>query len=330
MAMKPENSGPVLLKAWTERILQGGSLTPEEALRLPELAPLEDLIRASARITRHCCGRSFDLCSIINAKSGKCPEDCGWCAQSARYRTGISVYPLVPVEETMRHAVCNEQAGIRRFSWVTSGKRLTDAEVDRICAQAEEVRRKTGLQLCASLGLIGEEALRRLRRAGITRYHCNLETAPSRFPELCTTHTQEQKQQTLDAARRAGMDLCCGGILGMGETWAQRVEFAFRIRETGADSIPLNLLQPIPGTPLEHQPPLSEEEVLTAVVLFRFVHPKARLRLAGGRARLSRETVRRAMEAGINAAIAGDLLTTVGSKVAEDLELIKNADYDIS
>ncbi|MFI3278872.1 MAG: biotin synthase BioB [Rikenellaceae bacterium] len=312
-----------------DRVLSGGSITYDEALALAQSEESEALYTAAQQVTEHFHTQSFDLCSIINAKSGRCSENCKWCAQSAHFKTSVEEYPLLGSEECVKWAKHNHAQGVGRYSLVMSGKRLTPAELEVVAQIYRDIAAESTIKLCASMGLLGLEELRTLKEAGVNRYHCNLETAPSFFDSLCSTHTQQQKIETIRHAQSLGMDICSGGIIGMGESMAQRVELAFALRELGVDSIPLNVLQPIAGTPLENSTPLSAEEILTTVALFRFINPRAWLRFAGGRAQMSRETTKRAMKIGVNSAIVGDMLTTVGSKIKDDKELIAEVGYSL-
>lgn len=303
-------------------------ITKAEALQISQTLSTEDLLQRATAVTRECAPLHFDSCSIINAKSGRCPEDCHWCAQSAHYKTGAPEYQLLDEETMLSGALESQRRGIGRFSFVTSGRSLNSREVDAICSAAQEIRRRCGISLCISAGLLPEGSLEKLREAGITRYHCNLETAPSHFSRLCTTHSQEDKIRTLDSARKAGMELCSGGIFGMGESREQRIELAFKLRELGIKSVPINILHPIPGTPLQDQPLLSDDELLRTAALFRLILPDAYLRLAGGAERFSRETLLKLYQSTINAAIMGDMLTTRGTKFNDLLSLIRESGYD--
>ena len=295
-----------------ERILGGGAITTDEAYALLEADPVR-LCEAAAEITA-LSPATFDSCSIVNARSGRCPENCRWCAQSAHWTTGCETYPLIPEEDCMTLARYNDAKGIKRFSLVKT--------LDAICRMIGRVANETGMKACASLGLLDIDDLRKVRSAGALRYHCNLETAPSHFPRLCTTHTYADKLATIEAARRTGLEICSGGIIGMGETPRQRVEFALALREIKPISIPINILIPIPDTP-----PLTEEEILVTIAIFRFVHPKVFIRFAGGRQKLSPEAQLRAMKTGINGGIVGDMLTTLGSTIDSDKALIEKAGY---
>jgi biotin synthase len=250
-------------------------------------------------------GNVMDTCSIVNGKSGRCTENCKWCAQAAAHHTGCAEYDFIDENEYNRAATLNNSQGVKRFSIVCSGRKVAMHDLRRYCALYEKTRKETNLFLCASMGLLNKEELQALYDAGVRRYHCNIETAASYFPSLCTTHTREDKLQTI----------------GMGETLRQRLEMAEESREAGAISIPVNLLSPIKGTPLENTPLISEREVILTVALMRFIAPNSTLRFAGGRARLSREATVRLLNGGINGALVGDMLTTIGNNMDEDRKL---------
>ena len=311
-------------------ILEGGKITEEQALSLVNHPDKEALYEAAHQITRHFMGNKFDTCSIINAKSGNCSEDCKWCAQSGHYKTLVNLYPLLPAKECVYHAVYNRKQGIRRFALVTSGKRVSDLEMEQITDTIRQIKRQSDIKCCASMGLLTRSQLQSLYDSGVENYHCNIETAPSYFRQLCSTHTIEQKMETIHTAREIGFRICCGGIIGMGETMEERIEMACFLQKEGVLSIPLNLLQPIPGTPMENTHILEEEEWLTTIALFRLINPNAFLRFSGARAQLSEATQRKSLYIGINSAIIGDLLTTIGSKVEEDKVLFTSEGYSLT
>lgn len=313
----------------SDRIISGGRITdPDELLAVVSETPRQELYDECHRITRTLMGDRFDTCAIINDKNGRCPEDCRWCAQSARYRTDIDPYGILPTEEVAAAEAKNRAHGVRRFSIVASGKGPTEGELQRYEEQLRAMRAGGATHLCASLGLCTESQLRRLRDAGLETYHCNMESSPGYFPRVCTTHPQKAKEETIAAARRAGLHVCSGGIIGMGESRRDRVDFALHQAKLGVGSIPINLLHPIPGTPLGSRSFIPEEEVLETICIFRLANPTAFLRYSGGRSLLSPEAERLGLYIGINAAITGGLLTTVASVVSRDRELFRSAGYD--
>lgn len=289
--------------------------------------PRKELYELAHRTTRKYLGNRFDSCSIINAKSGNCSENCKWCSQSVFNRCNIEKYPLVSADRAVKEGLYNSSFGIKKFSLVTSGKRVSKKEIDEICKIVKALNDTGKIIPCVSLGLIDEEDMFKLAEAGATRYHCNMESSPSYFGELCTTHTQEEKIKTLKAAEKAGLSLCSGGIIGMGETLDDRIELALLLRDLNVKSIPINFLNPIKGTPLQDAKPLTEDEILTTIAIFRLINPTAFLRFAGGRALISKEIQEKALYIGINSAIMGDMLTTLGNSARNDIAMFKAAGY---
>lgn len=311
-----------------EKVLRGEEITKQEALQLAE-APLAQLQAAADEIRRKVCGNGFDMCTIVNGKCGRCSEDCKYCAQSAHYHTACEEnYPLLSTEELVAGAGHNAAQGVLRYSIVTSGKRLSEKEIEQACESIRRIKEETSIEVCISFGLLEEAQFRKLKEAGASRVHCNLESSARYFPEVCTTHTYEEKIETLKAAKRAGLSICSGGILGMGETMEDRIDMILTARELGVKSIPVNLLNPIPGTPYEKITPLSNEEACRCVALFRFLVPDASIRLAGGRG-LVGDKGEACFLSGANAAISGDMLTTAGITVETDMELVHRLGFEV-
>lgn len=308
-----------------DKILSGYNITYNEALSLIE-TPLNELLEAADEIRKHFCSNIFDICSIINAKSGKCSENCKFCAQSAHYKTNISEYPLLDKEKIVENALYMAEKGVLRFSIVTSGKALTDKDVEILADTIKEIKSKSNISICASLGLLTDENFKKLKDAGLERVHNNLETSENFFSSVCTTHTFDDKINALKAALQSGLSVCSGGIIGLGESMQDRIDLAFSLKELGIKSVPLNILSPVKGTPYENNKPLSEEEILKTISIFRFILPDAFIRLAGGRALLS-DKGKKAFLSGANAAITGDMLTTYGISVDTDMQIIKETGY---
>lgn len=317
-----------LVQNYKEKVLQGESLTQEEALKLYEEAPLEELLDAADKVRKHFCGDGFDLCTIINGKSGKCSENCRYCAQSVFYHTSVESYGLLNEEEMVSAARKNAADGVLRFSIVTSGKALCDEEVEQVCERIRAIRSQADLEVCVSFGLLNESQFRKIKEAGASRVHCNLETSRAYFPSVCTTHTFDDKIRTLQAARKAGLSICSGGIMGLGESPTDRIDMAFTLKELHVRSVPVNFLNPIAGTPFAQNALLSEEEKKRVIAVYRMILPDASIRLAGGRG-LMPDKGEGCFLGGANAAITGDMLTTAGISTKTDQELLKKLGYKV-
>ena len=309
------------------KIINGYRLSYNEALDLMHSMQGEELYNLADCLRLHFHKREISTCMIMNAKSGACSEDCKWCSQSKYHKTDALTYKLVDYAEALKEATVAAQANVNMFSLVTSGRKINTDEVKKlsdIFGKLSNTLKNIGL--CASLGLLNKTDLQQLYNAGVRRYHCNMETAPSYFPNLCSTHSIEDKIETIKAAREVGMQICSGGIIGMGETAEQRIELAILLQQLQVDSIPVNILQPIKGTPLEKTPPLSDEEILTTFAMFRIINPEADIRFAGGRASI-KHIQHKALKCGVSASLVGDMLTTVGSKLDDDFKLFKDMGY---
>ncbi|MCD6586388.1 MAG: biotin synthase BioB [Desulfobacteraceae bacterium] len=310
----------------TEKILNDHTyaVSEQEALILSDLAgdDIIDFLTCANRITSAFLPKEIFTCTIINAKSGHCSQDCAFCAQSAHHKTDIRTYPLLNKTKMTANAMEMEKSGATFFSMVTSGERLTDAEIEIICSATAEIKTTTNLTVCGSLGMLTKQQAQTLKLSGMTNYHHNLETAESFFDQICSTHTYAEDIETLKAATASGLLACSGGILGIGESWAQRIELAFTLKELNVKRIPINFLTPIPGTRLEHQSPLGPMDALKSIALFRFINPQTDITICGGREHTLKDYQSWIFMAGANGVMIGNYLTTRGRDIQMDRKMI--------
>ena len=305
------------LEKLTDLIIDGYLIQRDEALELLNL-PLEELRLSAKKITAHFFKEKVELCCISNGKCGNCTENCKFCSQSRRFDTKIGISRLKSVDEFFAEAKYNNDHGVHRFSIVTSGLRLPANEVRQVGEAYKKISSELKIRCCGSFGLISKDELQYLKDCGLTRFHNNLETSRRYFPEVCTTHTYDQKLATLKNAHDVGLEVCSGCIIGMGETYEDRIDIALTLRDVGAVSTPINILNPIKGTPFADRPVLGEEEIERSIALFRHIMPRTVLRTAGGRL-LIKKFYTKLFDFGINAEITGDMLTTAGISIAQDI-----------
>lgn len=290
-----------------------------ELLRLYNL-DLDELLSISSEYLTD----NVEFCSLINARNGKCSQNCKYCAQSSHYRTEIESYPLVSAQEVRNAALDAKNYNVSRFAVVTSGKTPDESDADKIAELIKEVNKIEGLESCASIGILDENLAKKFADAGLKRFHHNINTSKSYYPEVCTTHTFEDRLNTCRLVKKYGMELCCGVILGMGESIEQRVEMAMELAEIEPNSIPINILMPIPETPFENYfDKIDEEHILRTLAIFKIANPKSVLRFCGGRMRLSEENQEKALKTCVEGIMVGNYLTTVGKAPEEDIKTVQ-------
>ncbi len=294
-------------------------LDKEELLDLYN-TDLETLLELSSQYM----SKNIEFCSLVNARSGKCSQNCKYCAQSSHYRTDIETYPLIDKEEVLKAAKEAKEYGVNHFAIVTSGKDPEEENFDKIIELIQEINKVDGISSCASIGILNEEDAKKLADAGLKRFHHNINTSQSYYPEVCTTHTWEDRVNTCKLVKKYGMELCCGVILGMGETVEQRIEMAMELAEIQPDSIPINILMPIPQTPFENYgDKIDEENILRTLAVFKISNPNSVLRFCGGRLRLSEKNQELALKTCVEGILTGNYLTTTGKSPQEDLKTVE-------
>lgn len=315
-------------KKLAQEIIQGKRLKRNDQLNDLITADLQELCQGANEIRKYFCGDKVDLCTIINGRSGKCGEDCKYCAQSVHHPTNCEVYDFLDEDKIVAEARANEADRVDRFAIVTSGKALKGEDFEKAIHAFERMSKECKLDLCTSMGFLDAQQFHRLHMAGVTSYHDNIETSRRFFPQVCSTHTFDEKLETIRTAQREGLCVCSGGIIGMGENWEDRIDMALTLSELGIMSIPINVLMPIPGTPLGHREILPDEDVLRTIALFRYINPEANIRLAGGRKAL-RDNGKETFLCGASATITGNMLTTSGSTIASDRAMLQEMGRDV-
>ena len=312
----------------SQEIINGKRLTRNDDLSFFVNCDFDELCDGANKIRKELCGDHVDLCTIINGKSGKCSENCKFCAQSAHNCTGIKEYSFLNEEEIIRECKNNASKGVHHYSIVTAGRSLSGEDFEKAIHAYTRMHNECDINLCGSHGLLTDEQFERLYNSGVKMYHCNIETSERNFPNICTTHSYREKIENIARAKKAGFAICSGGIIGMGETWEDRIDMAVSLAEVGVDSIPINALMPIKGTPMENNKQLSGEEILRTVAIFRYINPTVYIRLAAGR-NLMENSGEKAFFSGANATITGDMLTTSGSSIKGDIDMLSNMGFDV-
>jgi biotin synthase len=317
-----------MLHKLTNDIINGKRLNATDDLSFLLTEELEDLCDAANKIRIKLCGSHIDLCTIINGRSGKCSENCKFCAQSGYHHTAVSSYSFLDEATIVADCHANADDGVHRYSIVTAGRTLTGKPFEAALKVYARMHKECAIDLCASHGLLDENSFKALKSCGVKMYHANIETSRRFFPNICTTHTFDDKIKCIKMAQGAGLHVCSGGIIGMGETWADRIDMALTLAALHINSIPINVLIPIQGTVLENLDQLSEDEILRTIAIFRFLNPSADIRLAAGRT-LMIDSGKRAFLSGANATITGNMLTTTGCNTAQDKAMLTSMGLDI-
>lgn len=317
------------MKKLAQEIINGRRLSEKDNLSLLLSADLAELCEGADRIRTALCGNRIDLCSIVNGRAGKCSENCRFCAQSAHHHTDCEEYEFLNTKDFLKDCEQVASYGVDRYSIVTAGRTLEGRDLEKALDAYEAMHRQfPDMILCASHGLMKAEDLKKLTAVGVTMYHANIETSENYFSQICTTHTFSDKLQEIQYAKDAGLSICCGGILGMGENWQDRLDMAATLAGLEVSSIPLNFLIPIKGTPLGDRPRLTVEEILRIVAIFRYLNPTAFIRIAAGRCYFD-DGGKALFHAGANATLTGDMLTTVGNNTLQDRQMLTEMGFEL-